>query len=156
MLFEITLVLGEGLPLLFIILQIQTLLCYHGFVPGLSPLWYTCMLQAILKNQGKDDGVQLSQEVGEASQYTWPNLERRWLWTLGGAWDLPTCPIRWCPHEEPGEKLGTQISRGLVGPEILGSSRGRELKLVLRGHTPEMLHSLHLKEDMRTLAQKTG
>ena len=43
-----------------------------------------------------------------------------------------------------------------MGPEILGSSRGRELKWVFRVHIPEMFHSLHLKEDMGTLAQKTG
>lgn len=69
MLFEITLVLGEGAPLLFIILQIQTLLCYHGLLCArpVTPLEHLHAL-AILKNQGKDDGVQLSQEVGEASQ----------------------------------------------------------------------------------------
>lgn len=43
-----------------------------------------------------------------------------------------------------------------MGSEILGSSGGRELKLVLKGHVPEMFYSLHLKEDMGTLAQKTG
>lgn len=133
MLFEITLVLGEGLPLLFIILQIQTLLCYHGFVPGLRSLG-TCMLQAILKTKGRTICPTFT-GGGEGSQYTWPNLEM----------------VAVDPGRGPGTYLHVQsggVHRSQVrswghrsaeaggATEILGSSRGSGSQLVLRGHTP--------------------
>lgn len=48
--FKIALLSGEELPLYLSSCQVQTLLCYHGFVLGQLPFLYTCAL----KNQERD------------------------------------------------------------------------------------------------------